>query len=254
MARVDLTLSGNVAVLTMTRPEARNAVDMEMMLQMRKALARIETDPNVRVTILTAEGSVFCAGMDLGGFLAGDQPGISDPDRFAGFAAARRSKPVIAAVNGPALAGGFELMLACDIVLCVPTARFGLPEVRLGLIAAGGGAVRLPLSLPPAIAAEMLLTGETIDAAQALRLGLVNRIAEPDDLIEAADLVAQRIAAASPDAIAATLDIMRAARAGGEKAGWNATDRHWRIISRSENAQEGPRAFLEKRVPRFRLS
>ncbi|TMV91779.1 hypothetical protein FGG78_09070 [Thioclava sp. BHET1] len=252
MPNLDLTLMGPVAVLTLTRPEARNAVNMAMMEEMRAALGRIENDPEIRVAILTGQGGVFCAGMDLGGFMAGERPGIGDPDRFAGFAGARRTKPVIAAVNGPALAGGFELVLACDMALCVPTARFGVPEVRLGLIAAGGGAVRLPLALPPVLAAELLLTGDAIDAERAVSLGLVNQIVAPEDLMKAAHALADRIATAAPDAIAATMDVMREARAGGETAGWAATDRHWPVISQSDNAQEGPRAFLEKRPPDFK--
>jgi enoyl-CoA hydratase len=252
VAFASLEKIGPVAVLRLCRPEARNAIDIPTMQEIRAALTEIESDTALRATILTAEGSVFCAGMDLASFIAGDWPGITDPDRFAGFAGAVRRKPVIAAVNGPALAGGMEIVLACEIVLAVPQARFGLPEVQLGLIAAGGGAVRLPQRIPPAIAAEMLLTGDPIGAERAAELGLVNRIVPPEDLMETAMAVARRIAAASPDAIAATMQILRESRKPAETAGWAATDRFWPEIATSENAQEGPRAFLEKRAPVYR--
>ena len=251
MTRVRLTRNGPVAVLTLARPEARNAVDMQMMAEMREALTAFDADPELRVGILTGEGTVFCAGMDLAAFVAGDQPGITDPDRFAGFAGAARRKPMIAAGNGPALAGGFELVLACDLVLCVPSARFGLPEVRLGLIAAGGGAARLPLMLPSAIAAEILLTGDPIGAERAAALGLVNAVVPPDELMERAMSLANRIAGAAPGALAATLAVMRASRSEGETVGWAETDRQWQGIQSSGDAQEGTTAFLEKRPPVF---
>jgi enoyl-CoA hydratase/carnithine racemase len=251
MARTDLRISGAVAVLTLTRPEARNAVDMQMMSEVRAAVASIENDPEVRVAILTGAGSVFCAGMDLAGFVAGDRPGITDPDRFAGFAGAARAKPFIAAVNGPALAGGFELVLACDMAICVPSARFGVPEVRLGLIAAGGGAVRLPTILPPAIAAELLLTGDPMTAERALHFGLVNRIVAEDALMDSAMSLAERIATAAPDAVSDTRAVMSAARSGSETAAWAVNDSVWSRVEASGNAREGTRAFLDKRQPRF---
>ncbi|KGM48928.1 enoyl-CoA hydratase/isomerase family protein [Pseudooceanicola atlanticus] len=252
MPRLRLTREGPVAVLTLTRPEARNAVDKAMMEEMRAALAEIEGDPALRVAVLTGEGSVFCAGMDLAGFVAGDQPGITEPDRFAGFVGSDRSKPFIAAVNGPALAGGFELMLACDLAVAVPEARFGLPEVQLGLIAAGGGAARLGAIVPPVIAAEMALTGDPIPAERALELGLLNAVVPGDALMDRALAIARRIATAAPDAVAATRRIMRAARFGGEAAGWDETDRQWATISTSDNAREGTSAFVAKRKPVFR--
>lgn len=224
MPRLRLTREGPVAVLTLTSPEARNAVDMAMMEEMRATLAEIEGDPALRVAVLTGEGSVFCAGMDLAGFVAGDQPGITDPDRFAGFVGSDRRKPFIAAVNGPALAGGFELMLACDLAVAVPEARFGLPEVQLGLI----------------------------PAERALELGLLNAVVPGDALMDRALAIAGRIATAAPDAVAATRRIMRAARFGGEAAGWDETDRQWATISTSDNAREGTSAFVAKRKPVFR--
>src|SRR5690606_8216294 len=131
-------------------------------------------------------GKIFCAGMDLGAFAAGDRTGITDPDRFAGFVAAERGKPVIAALYGGALAGGFEIMLACDMAIAAEGAVFGLPEVKRGLIAGGGGAIRLPRRIPLAAATEMLLTGDPIDAGRAMALGLLNAVVPPEKLIPAA--------------------------------------------------------------------
>lgn len=249
MPRIRLTKDGPVAVLTLTRPEARNAIDIAMMAEMRLALADIEADSVIRATVLTGEGKAFCAGMDLADFAAGNWPGITDPDRFAGFAGAERCKPVVAAVNGPALAGGLEIVLACEVVLAAPDARFGLPEVQLGLLAAGGGAVRLPQRIPPSAAAEMLLTGDAIGADRAVALGLASRVVAADALMEEALAVARRIAEASPRAVAATMQVMREGRAAAEAAGWAATDRLWPVIAASEDAREGPAAFLAKRRP-----
>lgn len=249
MSSLTLKKQGAIAVLTLTRPAARNAIDIETMEQMRVALADIEADKTVRVSILTGEGSVFCAGMDLADFYRGNWPGITDADRFAGFAGAVRTKPCIAAINGPALAGGFEMVLACEMALAVPEARFSLPEVQLGLFAAGGGAVRLPQRVTPVLAAQMLLTGDPISAAQALEAGLLNAVVPRDELISAAMRYAERIAHASPSAIAATMQVMRAGRQAQEQAGWKLTDALWPQIATSDDAREGPRAFLEKRAP-----
>lgn len=252
MPSTRLEKRGPVAVLTLTRPDARNAIDLATMEEIRAAVADIEADPSIHVSILTAEGSVFCAGMDLAGFLAGQQPGITAPDRFAGFAGARRRKPFIAAVNGPAIAGGMEIVLACEMAVAVPRARFALPEVQLGLIAAGGGAARLPVSLPPAIAAELLLTGDAMSAERALAVGLINRMVPEAELMSEAMALAGRVAAAAPGAIFATMEIIRANRDRLEAPGWAATDRLWPQVAASPDAQEGPRAFVEKRRPVYR--
>lgn len=251
MARIRLDKMGPVAVLTLTRSEARNAVDLSMMEEIRQALIEIEADNRLRVGVLTGEGPVFCAGMDLAAFIAGDNPGLTEPDGFAGFATAARTKPFIAAVNGPALAGGFELMLACEIAIAVPEARFGLPEVQLGLFPAGGGAVRLPHRLPKAIAAEMLLTGDPIGADRALALGLINRVEPAAELMDATLALAGRIAGASPGAVRACMEIMGTGTAQAESTSWQQSDRLWPVVSTSDDAREGPQAFLEKRPPVF---
>lgn len=250
MALIDFqTPEAGIALLVLNRPEARNAVTPAMTDEMRAALRRIEADDSLHVTVLTGAGKVFCAGMDLAAFAAGARPGLLDPDRFAGFANASRTKPVIAAVNGAAVAGGFELVLACDIALAAGGAVFGLPEVKRGLIAAGGGAIRLPRRIPPAIANEMLLTGDPIDADQALSLGLITRVLPPAALLPEALALARRIAANAPVAVRGTLALSRQAAGGGEEALWSATEEQWRLIDGSVDALEGAVSFKEKRPP-----
>lgn len=247
---VDVEIHGAVALIRLNRPEARNAIDMEMMAGLRAALARVEGDDSLQVAVLTGAGKVFCAGMDLGAFAAGARPGLNDPDGFAGFVNAPRTKPVIAAVNGGAYAGGFEIVLACDMVIAEEGAAFGLPEVKRGLVAAGGGAHRLPRRIPAVLAHEMLLTGDPIPVARALALGLVNRVVPAGDLIPAAFDLAGRIAVNAPMAVRLTLDLARAA-GGAETALWARNAEVWARIDGSADALEGARAFKEKRAPRW---
>lgn len=240
---------GKVAVIRMNRPEQRNAVDMAMMAGLKSALARLEEDKDIRVAVLTGAGRVFCAGMDLGAFARGERPGLTEPAGFAGFVRAARTKPVIAAVNGGAFAGGFELMLACDMAIAEEGAQFGLPEVKRGLVAAGGGAHRLPRRIPVAIANEMLLTGDPITAERALALGLVNRVVPGSDLLSAAMELAGRIAANAPLALKLTLALSRKAAAAQEDALWVENAAIWAQIDGSHDALEGAKSFKERRPP-----
>ncbi|MFO0157623.1 MAG: enoyl-CoA hydratase-related protein, partial [bacterium] len=155
MTLVTFDTHGATALICLNRPEVRNAVNLALTADLRTALARFDGDPALRVAVLTGAGRFFCAGMDLGAFAAGERPGLDDSDGFAGFVRATRTKPVIAAVNGGAVAGGFEIVLACDMVVAETGAILALPEVKRGLFAAGGGALRLPRRLPAAIAAEI---------------------------------------------------------------------------------------------------
>jgi len=234
---------GPTALIRLNRPEVRNAVNLNLTSALRAALARFEGDPALRVAVLTGAGRFFCAGMDLGAFADGERPGLDDPDGFAGFVRAARTKPVIAAVNGGAVAGGFEIVLACDMVVAEEGAIFALPEVKRGLFAAGGGALRLPRRLPPAIAVEMLLTGDAIGADRAAALGLVNSVVPGPDLIPAALALAARVAGNAPLALRLT----RAVAQGAED--WAASDAAWAQIEGSADALEGSRAFKEKRLP-----
>ena len=272
--------TGRAALITLNRPGARNAVNTQMTRELFQALTRFEADDQALVGVLTGAGAAFCAGMDLKAFLDGQVEDIvlgpeldlppkprptgvdmlgtlfsrsrgKKPQRagFAGFPHFPRTKPVLAAVNGPALAGGFELVLACDMVLASETARFGLPEPKIGLFAAAGGAFRLPRRIPAGRAMEMLLTGEPMDAREAQALGLVNRVTAPERLMpEALSLVA-RIAANAPYALRETFNLARASREMNEAAFWEESGRAWQRILTTEDAREGPRAFTEKRKP-----
>jgi enoyl-CoA hydratase len=243
---------GAIAVLTLNRPEQRNSVDVELTRALRAELARFEADDAARIAILTGAGSVFCAGMDLKAFLDGDGDTIIFGEgRFAGFIDAPRSKPVIAAVNGPALAGGCELALACDLIVASETAFFGLPEPGVGIFACAGGPFRLARKIPPAKALELALTGDRLGAAEACALGLVNRLSPPDQVLDTALALAERILRNAPRAVAATLALLRAQTAVAERDLWALNDRLWAEVATSEDAVEGPRAFTEKRPPQW---
>lgn len=248
---VTFSAEGPVAIIRLNRPDQRNAVNMALMADLKLAMARFESSPDLHVAVLTGAGRVFCAGMDLGAFAAGERPGLGDPEGFAGFVQARPGKPVIAAVNGGAHAGGFELMLACDLAIVEESALFSLPEVKRGLVAAGGGAYRLPQRIPPALAMEMLLTGDPISAERAAALGLVNAIVPGAQLLPAAMALAHRIAANAPMALRETLALARQAASQGEEVLCAANAEIWARVDGSADALEGARAFKEKRAPEW---
>lgn len=240
-----------IARITLNRPEQRNAFNTDMADQLRAAVDRFEGEEELRVAVLCGAGKVFSAGMDLAAFAAGERPGIDGPHGFAHFVRRPRAKPVIAAVNGAAVAGGFEIVLACDMAVCARDARFGLPEVKRGIIAAGGGAIRLPARLPPAIASELLLTGDLIDAPRAHALGLVNALAEPGRVEDAAIALAKRIAVNAPLAVQQSLALVNGVLERGEDAAWADNRRAWSIVSNSADAAEGALSFKERREPRW---
>lgn len=245
--------AGRIVVITIDRPEQRNAVDAAVTQGLRAAMDRFESDAEAWVGILTGTGDrAFCAGMDLKAFAAGDGPAIVEGrGGFGGFTAYPRTKPMIAAVNGAALAGGCELALACDLVVAAESAVFGLPEVRRGLFAASGGVLRLPRMIPRARALELLLTGESVDAQTAHCLGLVNRVVPSMDLLAAAMGLAGRICANAPLAVRETLALARGVFALPEQQLWRENDAAWGRVAASEDAREGPLAFAEKRPPRW---
>jgi enoyl-CoA hydratase len=241
---------GAVLVVTLDRPARRNAVTLAMAEQVEAALATLERDPALRVGVLTGAGGFFCAGQDLAEGRAGRF--AKTPDRgWFGLTGRPPTKPVIAAVEGFALAGGFELVLACDLVVAARDARFGVPEVRTGQVAAAGALVRLPLRLPYPVAAELALTGDPVDAAFLHHHGVVNRVVEPGAALTAALQLAARIHAHPPAAIGRTLDVLRGTVVGAESAGWahqNAVlSAH--ALHESPEYVEGIAAFLEKRPP-----
>ncbi|HEX9833721.1 MAG TPA: enoyl-CoA hydratase-related protein [Mycobacterium sp.] len=246
-------LDGAIATITLDRPDERNAVNLEVCDAMYAALEVFEADPRARVAILTGTGPVFCAGADLKAFAAGDGPKIAaHRGGFGGFVRFRRRKPLIAAVNGHALAGGLELVLACELAVASNRARFGLPEVTVGLMAGGGGAIRLPVDMPPKIAFRMLLTGKPIDAAEALQHGLINEVVDPEDVLASAVTLAEEIVAAAPLAVEASLRVARTSLALRDEANaWCISDDTMEAVFDTEDAREGMRAFRDKRQPKW---
>ncbi len=239
---------GSVLILTMSRPERRNAMTRALGEAIAAALDDLDQRPDLSVGILTGAGGTFCSGMDLKAFLAGERPTI--PGRgFGGLTERPPAKPLIAAVEGYAVAGGFELVLACDLVVAASDAIFGLPEVRRGLVARGGGLLRLPERLPKGIALELILTGDTLSAERAGALGLVNRVVPPGTALDSAVALARDIAANAPLALQASKQIVN------ESARWPPEERFQRQraltdpVFDSEDAKEGARAFAEKRAP-----
>jgi enoyl-CoA hydratase len=239
---------GRVLQITINRPEQRNAVNAAVAEGIAAALDRLDAEPELSVGVLSGAGKGFCAGMDLKAFVAGERPYAGDRG-FAGITQRAAGKPLIAAVEGFAVAGGLEVALACDLIVASRGARLGIPEVRRSLVAAGGALLRLPRILPRTIAMELALTGEPIDAERAHELGLVNRLAEPGEALAAALELAETIAANGPLALAATKRIMT------EAVDWPDSEffaRQGEIVApvmSSEDAREGAVAFAEKRAP-----
>lgn len=248
MTDVLFDVSDGVATVTLNRPEQRNAINVAVCDAIRAVFDQIEGDPDIRATVFTGQGGMFSAGMDLKAFAAGDGDKILFGEHgFGGFVKRVRTKPVIAAVEGAALAGGFEMMLACDIVVAGQTAAFGLPEPKLGLFAGAGGAMRLAARIPRVHANEILLTGRTFDTAKADRFGLLNAVVPDGNATTVAQGIAAEIAQNAPLSISATIKI-----AGGDPEDWSANDRMIAEIGQSADSKEGARAFIEKRKPVWR--
>jgi enoyl-CoA hydratase/carnithine racemase len=242
---------GHIELLTINRPEARNAINGAVSIALSTAFDELTVDDDVWVVILTGSGDkAFSAGMDLKAFAAGESADIMGATGgFAGIAQRDFPKPLIAAVNGTALAGGCEIMLACDLVVAVEGAKIGIPEVKRGLFAAGGGLIRLPKRIPSAIALELALTGEPIDAQRALALGLINRVVPADRLRDEALALATTIVENAPLAVRASKRIMKQAGELSESEGWKLNNASVGAIFGSADAMEGPTAFAEKRKP-----
>ena len=239
---------GAILVIAINRPQQRNAVNQAVSLAIVAALDRLDADPALRVGIITGRGGSFCAGMDLKAFVDGERPEIEGRG-FAGVTEAPPKKPLIAAVEGFALAGGCELALACDLIVAAQTAWFGLPEVTRGLVAGSGGLVRLPRRIPEAIALEYALTGERMDAATAHRWGLVNRLTAEGGALEGALALAATITANAPLSTAMTKQIIRDSKSWPEDRIWDLQRPLVEAVLASGDAKEGARAFAEKRQP-----
>jgi enoyl-CoA hydratase len=244
-------VSDGVAVITINRPEARNAVNGAVARGIAKAVEELDASTDAQVLILTGAGGTFSAGMDLKGFLAGDSPNFADRG-FGGIVERPPAKPIIAAVEGYALAGGFELVLACDLVVASEAAKFGLPEVRRSLVAGAGGLLRLPKRIPYHVAMEIALTGEHYSGARLHQAGLVNQLVPAGEALAAARDLAARICLGGPLALTATKRVI------AESGDWNSAEafrRQAEIITpvfTSADAREGALAFAEKRQPVWR--
>lgn len=237
-------------VITLNRPDARNAVDRATAEQVADALVRLDEDPGISVGIVTGAGTTFCAGMDLKAFVRGERP-VVEGRGFAGLTEAPPEKPLIAAVEGHALAGGCEVALACDLIVAGRGASFGIPEVKRGLVAAGGGLVRLPRRIPRQVAMELALTGDAVDAERAERLGLVNHLCEDGRALETARRLAERITANAPLALQVSKRLVRDSYTWPDDEWPTRQLPHIAEVMESEDAIEGSRAFAEKRPPRW---
>lgn len=240
-----------VLIVTINRPEARNAVNAAVATGIASALDTLDDDDGLSVGVLTGAHPGFCAGMDLKGFARGERPDVGDRG-FAGITQRSAEKPLIAAVEGFAVAGGLEVALACDLIVASEGAKLGLPEVKRSLIAAGGGLLRLPRAVPRNIAYEMALTGDPILAERAYALGLVNRLTEPGAALQTALELAHTIAENGPLALLATKRILRGARDWSDAEFFERQARIADPVFRSQDAQEGATAFAEKRKPNWR--
>jgi enoyl-CoA hydratase len=245
---VELGRTDGVLVVTINRPEVRNAINAETAAGIAAAMSELDEHEELIVGIITGAGSTFCSGMDLGAFLAGERPATADRG-FAGLVEKPPSKPLIAAVEGYAIAGGFEIALACDLIVAADNAKFGLPEVKRGLLAGGGGLLRLPNRIPSQIAMEWALTGDLVSATRANEVGLVNRLTAPGSALATAFELARTIARNGPLAVRATKRIVTESRDWPNAVSFARQQEIYEPVRSSADAQEGARAFKEKRPP-----
>jgi enoyl-CoA hydratase len=246
-APVRVQADGDVLVVTIDRPDARNAVNLAVAEGIAGALDRLDDEAGLRAGVLTGAGGTFCAGMDLKAFVRGERPHVEGRG-FAGIVQGPPRKPLIAAVEGWALAGGFEVALACDLIVAARDARFGIPEVKRGLVAAAGGLIRLPRRIPYHVAMELALTGDPVSAERAFEIGIVSRVVEPGGALAAARELAATIAQNGPLAVDATKRIL----VSDEGDAWERQAAIVAPVFASEDAREGAVAFAEKRPPVWR--
>lgn len=245
---VKVSRRGGVQLIAIDRPEARNAINREVAEAIAAALEELDSDYELRVGVLTGEGGNFSAGMDLKAFARGEVPFVEGRG-FAGIAERSADKPLIAAIEGNALAGGLEVALSCDLIVSSEEARLGIPEAKRGLVAAAGALVRLPRRIPYHLAMEMALSGEPITASRAAELGLVNRLTPAGGALDAALELAAAIARNGPLALDASKRVVRGTLDWTEEEAWRRQQEYVGPVFGSEDAQEGAKAFAEKREP-----
>jgi enoyl-CoA hydratase len=238
----------NVLLITLNRPDARNAVNMELAEGVAAALDELDAAPELSVGVLTGAGKGFCAGMDLKGFVSGQRPWVGDRG-FAGIVQRAAKKPLIAAVEGFAVAGGLEIALACDLIVASREAKLGVPEVKRSLVAAGGALLRLPRRVGHGIAMELVLTGDVVSAERGHEIGLVDRLAEPGGAVDAALELAAAISRNGPLALIASKEVLNAQYDWSEADFWHKQGEITGPVFVSEDAIEGSKAFAEKRDP-----
>jgi enoyl-CoA hydratase len=250
MSAVEFRVENRVAVMTINRPEARNALNGAVGSGLGAGFAEIERNPEIRVGILTGGGGTFCSGMDLKAFVAGESIDTSGIP-YGGKDNAVVTKPIIAAVEGYALAGGFELALTCDLIVASRAAKFGLPEVKRGLVAAGGGLVRLPRQAPIRLALELALTGDMVDAETLHMHGVINRLVPEGEALTAALELAGKIAENAPLALAVTKKVIRESLDWRDSESYDQQREFTSPVFQTNDAREGATAFAEKRPPRW---
>jgi len=248
MSAVEFTVDGGVAIITINRPEAKNAVNAEVAKGVAAAVDEINSRDDIRLAILTGAGGTFCAGMDLKAFVQGEVVSIEGRG-FAGLTEAPPRKPLIAAVEGYALAGGCELALSCDLIVATEGSKFGVPEVKRGLVAAAGGLMRLPRQIPYRIAMELALTGDMVTAATLQGYGLINRVVPNGQALEEALKLARVIAENGPLAVAVSRQIINDQQEWSASEMWEKQKAYIAPVFTSKDAREGAVAFAEKRKP-----
>jgi len=238
-------------IVTLNRPKVKNAANKALAEGVAAAMDKLDSDDSIRVAILTGAGGTFCAGMDLKAFVTGETPMIEGRG-FAGLTESTPRKPLIAAVEGYALAGGLELAISCDLIVTADNAKFGIPETKRGLAAAAGGLIKLPRQIPPRLAMELALTGDFISAQRAYEIGLVNEVVPAGTALEAAKTLAGRIVANGPLAVAVSKQVILQSEDWSASEMWQKQQELVMPVFSSEDAIEGSVAFAEKRAPNWK--
>ena len=244
-------VNDGIMTVTLNRPKARNAANKALAEGVAAAMDRLDSDDSIRVAILTGAGGTFCSGMDLKAFVSGETPNIEGRG-FAGLTEATPRKPLIAAVEGYALAGGLELAISCDLIVSADDAKFGIPEVKRGLAAAAGGLIKLPRQIPKRLAMELALTGDFIGAQRAYDIGLINEVVPAGTALEAARALAARIVANGPLAVAISKQVVLQSEDWSGDDMWQKQQELTMPVFTSEDAIEGSVAFAEKRAPNWK--